>query len=100
MLDLLILKRIYFKKDQRVILCAKILKSKHRYQKVAGSEVTFMHKASIFLALSHYQAEQIKKGVICPQIVLEIHQTEHRSVISSVYQLNLTLVLVVVFQFS
>ena len=37
---------------------------------VIGSEDTLMHKAIIFSnAFKHNQAEQIKKGVICVQIL-------------------------------
>ena len=35
---------------------------------------------SSFSFFAHYLAEQIKKGVICVQILLEIHQTEHSRV--------------------
>ena len=50
---------------------------------VIWSEDISMHKAerpsNYFFSNSftHYQAEQIKKGVICVQILSEIHQTEH-----------------------
>ena len=60
------------------------LKNKHRFIKnVIWSEKTLMHKAErpsncFFTNSSTYnQAEQIKKGVICVQILLEIHLTEH-----------------------
>ena len=51
-----------------------------------GSEDTLMHKAespsnSFFSnSFTHYQAEQIKEGVICVQFFYVIHQTEHRRV--------------------
>ena len=36
------------------------------------------HPSNYFLnSLTHYQTEQIKTGVICVQILLEIHQTEY-----------------------
>ena len=50
---------------------------------VIWSERTLMHKAvrpsNYFFSNSftYNQAEQIKKGVICVQILLEIHLTEH-----------------------
>ena len=51
---------------------------------VIGSEDTLVHKAerpSNYFSNSfiHNQAEQIKKGVICIQILLEKHLTEHCS---------------------
>ena len=54
-------------------------------KKVSRFEVTLTHKAgrpSIIFSNSftHYQAEQAKKGVICVQILIEIHQTEHNRV--------------------
>ena len=55
------------------------LKNKH----VLWSEKTLMHKAvrpsNYFFSNSftYNQAEQIKKEVICVQILLEIHLTEH-----------------------
>ena len=41
-----------------------------------------MHKAEspsnyFSNSFTHYQAEEIKKGVICVQILLEIHLSEH-----------------------
>ena len=49
---------------------------------VMGFADTLMHNAEhpcnyFSNAFTHYQAEQIKKGVMCVQILLEIHQTEH-----------------------
>ena len=48
---------------------------------VIGSQDTSMHEAerpSIFFnSFTHNEAEQIKKGVNCVQILLEIHQIEH-----------------------
>ena len=36
------------------------------------------HPSNYFFQLfTHYQAEQMKKEIICVQILLEIHQTEH-----------------------
>ena len=58
------------------------------------SEDTLMHKAErpssyLFSTFTHYQAEQIKQGVIYVQILLEIHQTEHCKSIFKVEQLHL-----------
>ena len=62
------------------------LKSKHRYSNVIWSEKNLMHKAELpsnyffqLFRISSFsiQAEQIKKGVICVQIMLEIHRTKH-----------------------
>ena len=56
------------------------LKNKHRIKNVIWSDKTVMHEAerpSIFFffffynSFTYYQAEQIKKGVICVQIRLE-----------------------------
>ena len=63
----------------------KNLKHEHCIKKVTGSEVTLTHKAQLpsnyfFSSSTRYQAEQIKKGVICVQIFIEIHQTEHSRV--------------------
>ena len=49
---------------------------------VIGSEGILMHKTenssnNFSNSFTHYQAEEIKKRVICVQILLEIHQTEH-----------------------
>ena len=52
-------------------------------ENVIWSEKTLLHKAerpsNYFFSSSftYNQAEQIKKGVICVQILLEIHLTEH-----------------------
>ena len=56
------------------------LKKKHVIKNVTGSEHTLMHKADrpndyFSNTFTHNQAEQIKKGVICVQILLEIHLT-------------------------
>ena len=64
------LKRIYIQKDQMGIFVRENLKNKHSYSK---SEDPLMHKAEgpsnyFFNSFSHYQAEQIKKGIICVQI--------------------------------
>ena len=73
------LKRIYIKKDQRDHLCAKIQNISIVIKNVIWSEKTLMHKAvhpsNYFFQF--FQAEQIKKGVFCVQISLEIHLTEH-----------------------
>ena len=51
---------------------------------IIWSEKNLMHKAerpsNYFFPYSftYNQAEQLKKGVICVQIFLEIHLTEHR----------------------
>ena len=42
-------------------------------------------------SFTHYQAEQLKKGVICVQSLLEIHQTEPVESISKAEQLHLYL---------
>ena len=58
----------------------KNLKIKHLYKKVTESEVTLTHKgersSNYFFSSSftHNQAEQIKRGGIGIQILLEIHQ--------------------------
>ena len=49
---------------------------------VIWSEKTLIQKQSILAIIfsnsfTHNQVEQIKKGVICVQILLEIHLTEH-----------------------
>ena len=54
------------------------MKNKHCYQNVIGSEDALKHEAERLSnyfsnSFTHYQAEQIKKGVICVQIVLDIH---------------------------
>ena len=59
------------------------LKTSIVIKNVIGSEDTLMHKAerpcNFFPTLSHIirPTEQITKGVICVQISLEIHLTEH-----------------------
>ena len=58
------------------------LKNKRCYQHVIWSEKTLMHKAErpsncFIYSFTYNQVEQIKKGVICVQILLEIHLTEH-----------------------
>ena len=59
------------------------LKNKHRNLNCIWSEKTLMHKAEhpsnyfFHFFFTYNQAEQIKKGVICVQILLEIHLTEH-----------------------
>ena len=60
----------------------KTKQKKHRYEKVTGSEVSLTHKAErpsnyFSSSFTHYQAEQIKKGLTCVQILLEIHHSEH-----------------------
>ena len=60
------------------------LKNKHRnvIWLEKKNKKTLMHKQSVLTIIfsnscTHNQAEQIKKGVICVQILLEIHLTEH-----------------------
>ena len=52
--------------------------NKHSYpkKKVTGTEA---ERPSNYFSSSftHYRAKQIKKGVFCVQMLLEIHQTEH-----------------------
>ena len=52
---------------------------------VTGSEVNFTHKAErpsnyFSSSFTHYLAEQLKKGVKCVQILLEIRQIEPKRV--------------------
>ena len=56
------------------------LKRKHCYKNVIGSEDTLMHKAEHLInyfsnTFTHNEAEQIRKGVSCVQILLEKHLT-------------------------
>ena len=67
---------IYIKKDQREFLCAKIWKISIVIKNVIWSEKKLMHKAKqcvlaiIFSnSFTYNQAEQIKKEVICGQIL-------------------------------
>ena len=51
-------------------------------ENVIRSEKTLMHKAErpsnyFSYSFTYNQAEQIKKGLICVQILLEIHLTEY-----------------------
>ena len=73
------LKRILIKEDQREFLCAKIWKISLVIKNVIESEDPLMHKAehpsNFSNTFTHNQAEQIKKGVICVQNLLEIHLT-------------------------
>ena len=76
------LKGTNIKKNQREILCTKILKISIVIKKVIRCEKTLMHKAErpsnyFSNSFTHNQAEQIKKEVICVQILLEIHLIEH-----------------------
>ena len=64
--------------------CLRKFKKKIRIgnKNVIGSEETLMHKAErpsnyFSNSFTHNQAEQIKKGVICVHMLLEIHHTEH-----------------------
>ena len=71
-------KDLNIKEDKRVVLCAKIEKLSIVIKKVTVSEITLTHKAKrpnnyISSSFTHYQAEQIKKGVICVPVLLEIH---------------------------
>ena len=63
-------KELNFKKRSKGIFVRENLKNKHRYY-VNGSGDTLMHKAEH----PSNKAEQIKKAVICVQILLEIHLT-------------------------
>ena len=88
---LLMFKGIYIKKDQKRFTLKKIKrnfcarKSKKIsiiIKNVIWSEKTFMHqpeRPSNFFSTSftYNQAEQIRKGVTCVQILLEIHHSEH-----------------------
>ena len=81
MLDVLKLKRIVIKLDS----AQKFKRSASLLKKVAGSEVTLTHKAEcpsnyFSSSCTLFQAKQLKKGVICVQILLEIHQTEQSRV--------------------
>ena len=63
----------------------KNLKISNVIKKVTRSEITLTHKQTVQAIIfsssfTHYQAEQIKKGVIYVHILLEIHQTEHSRV--------------------
>ena len=76
MQGLLMLKGIYIKKRSKGIFVRKNLKNKHRYKKnVIWSEKTLMHKAerpsNYFFPIffTYNQTEQIKKGLICVQIL-------------------------------
>ena len=77
------LEGIYIKKYQREFLCAKIQKISIIIKNVIWPEKTLKHEAvrpsNYFFSNSftYNQAEQIKKEVICVQILLEIHLTEH-----------------------
>ena len=77
------LKGIYIKKDQREFFVRENLKKISIVIKnVIWSEKALIHKAvlpSNFFSNSftYDQAEQIKKEVLCVQILLEIHLTEH-----------------------
>ena len=56
------------------------LKNKHHYQNVIEADDTMMHSAErpsnyFSNTFTHNQAEQIKKGVIFVQILLDIHLT-------------------------
>ena len=70
-------------KDQRPILVRKNLKNTHCFKNVIGSEDTFQGVLAIIFSryfsnsFTFYQTEEIKKGVICAKILLEIHRTEH-----------------------
>ena len=74
------LKRFKFKKEKKGIFMRESLKKSIVIKNVIGSKDTMMHKAvspSNYFSntFTHYQAEQIKKGVICVQILLKIHLT-------------------------
>ena len=73
---------ILIKKDQRVIVCAKYKKISIVITKLTGSEVLLRIKKRVLAIIffQFFQAKQIKKGVVCVQILLEIHQTEHSRV--------------------
>ena len=78
MQGLLILRGIYIKKDQREFLCAKIYKISNVIKNVICKCTKQSSLAIIFSnSFTYNQAEQIKKGVICVQILLYIHLTEH-----------------------
>ena len=62
-------------------LCAKIYIESIVIKNVIRSEDTLMDRtespSNFCTIFTHNQAEQIKKAVICVQIVLETHLTEH-----------------------
>ena len=74
MQGLLILKRNKIKKDQREFLCAKILKISIVIKNVKkGLKTLWCIKQSVLAIIfsnffTHYQAEQIKKDMICVQM--------------------------------
>ena len=79
---LLMFKGIYIKKDQREFCARKskkypsLLKCNLIWKKVWCIKLSVL--AIIFSnSFTYNQAEQIRKGVICVQILLEIHLTEH-----------------------
>ena len=60
-------------KRSKGIFVRENLKNKHSYKNINGSEGPLMHKAEVpsnyfFHSFTHYQAELIKKGIICVQI--------------------------------
>ena len=78
------LKGIYIKKKRSkgIFVRENLKKISIVIKNVSWSEKTLMHKAerpcSYFsISFTYNQAEQIKKGVICVQILLEIHLTEY-----------------------
>ena len=76
------LKGIYLKKFKGNFCARKSKKICIVIKNVIWSEKTLMHKAehpsnNFSNSFTNNQAEQIKKGVICVQILLEIHLTEH-----------------------
>ena len=83
MQGLLMLKEIYIKKKIKGNFCARKSKKISIFIKnVLWSEKTWMHKAEYprnFFpnSFTYKQAEQIQKGVICVQILLQMHLTEH-----------------------
>ena len=55
-------------KRSKGIFVRENLKNKHRIKNINGSEDPLMLAIIFFNSFTHYQAEQIKKGIICVQI--------------------------------
>ena len=74
MQHLLMLKSVFIRKDQRVILCAIIWKINIVIENILSAESSLLHNgerpSNYFFSNSftHYQAEQMKKDAVCVQI--------------------------------
>ena len=69
---------LHSKRSKGIFVCENLNKISIIIKTVIWSEKTLMHKAvRPSNSFKYNQAEQIKKGVICVQILLQIHLLEH-----------------------